>query len=151
MSLRFPYLSFRSPYPLVPLNGRTVRPRPVFSVTLIGPGGSLPQDALLDTGADDTVFHEGVAQRIGIDLTNAPLGSAISLLHGSVPVYYARVTMRIADNHERREWMAWVGFTPATIRFPTLGFAGFLQYFTATFHGEREEVELTVNGIYPGT
>jgi hypothetical protein len=34
---------------------------------------------------------------------------------------------------------------------PILGFAGFLQYFTATFIGDREEVELTVNSLYPGT
>ena len=25
-------------------------------------------------------------------------------------------------------------------RYPMLGFAGFLQYFTATFHGDREEL-----------
>ena len=31
-----------------------------------------------------------------------------------------------------------------------LGFAGCLQFFDALFHGEREEVELTVNGLYPG-
>ena len=43
---------------------------------------------------------------------------------------------------------AWVGFTSAPIRHPLLGFAGFLQYFTATFHGDREEVELAVNGTY---
>jgi hypothetical protein len=151
MSLRFRYKPYCFPSPLVPLDGRTVRPRPVFSVTLMGPGGSLPQDALLDTGADDTIFHERIAYRIGIDLTYAPSGSAGGLWGGSVPVSYARVTLRVADNRERREWEAWVGFTPASIRFPTLGFAGFLQYFTTTFHGDREVVELTVNGIYPGT
>jgi hypothetical protein len=31
------------------------------------------------------------------------------------------------------------------------GFAGFLQFFTAKFEGDREEVELTVNSLYPGT
>lgn len=151
MSLRFRYQSFRLSQPIMPLDGRTDRPRPVFNVTLIGPQGTMPQDALLDTGADDTVFPDRVAQLIGIDLTKAPSGNVGGLLQGSVPVRYARVTLRIADNQERREWEAWVGFTPARIRFPTLGFAGFLQYFTATFHGDREEVELTVNGIYPGT
>ena len=52
---------------------------------------------------------------------------------------------------EQREWPAWVGFTAASMPYPVLGFAGFLQFFTATFHGEREEVELTINGLYPGT
>jgi hypothetical protein len=32
-----------------------------------------------------------------------------------------------------------------------LGFAGFLQFFTATFRGDREEVELAVNVLYPGS
>lgn len=36
----------------------------------------------------------------------------------------------------------WVGFSPAISR-PLFGFAGFLQFFTATFHGDREQVELT--------
>jgi hypothetical protein len=151
MTLRFPYQNFRPAHRIAPLAGRSFRPRPVFSVTLIGPHGSTTQDALLDTGADDTVFPEWTAHRIGVDLTNAPLGSASSLLQGSVPVRYARVTLRIADNHERREWEAWVGFTLAPMRFPALGFIGFLQYFTTIFHGDREEVELTVNGLYPGT
>ncbi|HEY7156051.1 MAG TPA: retropepsin-like aspartic protease [Gemmataceae bacterium] len=151
MTLRFPYRNFRPAHQIVPLAGRIFRPRPVFSVTLSGPHGSAAQDALLDTGADDTVFPEWAVQRIGIDLTNAPLGHAGGLPQGSVPVRYARVTLRIADNHERREWEAWVGFTPSPIRFPVLGFIGFLQYFTATFHGDREEVELTVNNHYPGT
>jgi hypothetical protein len=123
----------------------------VFNVTLIGPQGTMPQDALLDTGADDTVFPDRAAQLIGIDLTTAPTGKVGGLLQGSVLVRYARVMLRIADNRERREWEAWIGFTPAKIRFPTLGYAGFLQYFTATFHGDREEIELTVNGQYPGT
>jgi hypothetical protein len=151
MTLRFPYRNFRPAHQIAPLAGRIFRPRPVFSVTLIGPQGSTAQDALLDTGADDTVFPEWTAQGIGIDLTHAPLGFVRGLPQGSVPVRYGRVTMRIADNHERREWEAWVGFTPAPIRFPALGFIGFLQYFTAIFHGDREEVELTVNGQYPGT
>jgi hypothetical protein len=151
MSLRFRYQNFRLANPIVPLDGRTVRPRPVFSVTLIGPRTSVAQDGLLDTGADDTVFPHHIARRIGIDLTKAPSGNVGGLRQGSVRVRYARVTLRIADNQERREWEAWVGFTRARIRFPTLGFAGFLQYFKATFRGDREEVELAVNGQYPGT
>jgi hypothetical protein len=61
------------------------------------------------------------------------------------------VTLRVADNQEWREWQAWVGFTSTKLRHPLLGFAGFLQYFTATLHGDREELELTVNSLYAGT
>lgn len=70
---------------------------------------------------------------------------------GSGLLRFAQVTLRIADNKERREWQAWVGFTTAPLPHSLLGYAGFLQYFTATFHGDREEVELTVNGLYSGT
>ena len=45
----------------------------------------------------------------------------------------------------------WVGFTSAPLRRALLGFAGFLPFYSAHFHGDREEVELTVNTLYPGT
>lgn len=37
------------------------------------------------------------------------------------------------------------------LRQALLGFGGFLQFFTATFRGDHEEVELAVNSLYPGT
>jgi hypothetical protein len=43
-----------------------------------------------------------------------------------------------------------VAFTPVRLWRPILGFAGCLQFFTATFHGDREEVELVINALYPG-
>jgi len=107
-------------------------------------------NGLLDIGADDTVFPEAVAVRIGVDLTNAPSGVGEGVGLNSLPLRYAEVTLRIADNQEQREWRGWVAFTPAPLRRPLLGFAGFLQFFTATFHGDREEVDLTVNSLYPG-
>ena len=135
---------------IVTLGGRFSRPRPILTVLLRGPFGDYPTDALIDTGSDDCVFPLHIAKRIGIDLTTAPLGSASGVGIASVTLYYTQVTLRIADNHEQREWQAWVGFTSAPLKRPLLGFAGFLQFFTATFHGDREEVELTVNSLYPG-
>jgi len=151
MSLRFPYLQVARGGPIVSLGGKVHRPRPVIGVTILGPAGAVPYDGLLDTGSDDVLFPEAVAAFIGIDLTNAPQGTMSAFGHRSIPVRYAEATLRIADNQERREWRAWVGFAPVVRRYALLGFAGFLQYFTATFHGDREEVELTVNGQYPGT
>jgi predicted aspartyl protease len=149
--MRFSYQSLPVPHPLVPLQGRTDRPKPIIAVTVIGPAGTSTQDALLDTGADDTVLPERVAKKIGIDLSNAPTASGAGVGQAILPLRYAQVTLRIADKQEQREWTAWVGFTSGKIRLPLLGFAGFLQYFTATFLGDREEVELAVNGLYPGT
>jgi hypothetical protein len=151
MSLSFPYLQVAMGRPIVSLGGKLHRPRPVIGVSIGGPDGTIPYDGLLDTGSDDVLFPEDVAALIGIDLINAPQGMIGGLGRGALPVRYAEATLRIADNQERREWRAWVGFVPVVRRYALLGFAGFLQYFTATFHGDREEVELTVNGLYPGT
>jgi hypothetical protein len=49
-------------------------------------------------------------------------------------------TFRIADVHEHREWQGWVGFTSVPMRQLLLGYAGVLQFFSAHFHGDREEV-----------
>jgi hypothetical protein len=120
-------------------------------VTLIGPTGSVSRDCLADTGADDTVFPESLAAQIGLDLTNAPTGTASGVGLVSSPIRFAVVRFRIGTLSEQREWQGWVGFTPAPLRRPLIGHAGFLQYFTATFHGDAEKLELTVNATYPGT
>ncbi len=151
MSLRFPYLQVAMGRPIVSLGGRVHRPRPVIGVAIRGPAGIIPYDGLLDTGSDDVLFPEDVAALIGIDLTNAPQGMASAFGQRAIPVRYAEAILLTADNQERREWRAWVSFAPVVRRYALLGHAGFLQYFTSTFHGDREEVELTVNGIYPGT
>ncbi len=64
---------------------------------------------------------------------------------------YARVPLRISDGQEQRQWEAWVGFSAAPLSRPLMGYAGLLQFFGASFLGDIEVVELTVNGSYPGT
>jgi hypothetical protein len=63
----------------------------------------------------------------------------------------ASIHLCVADNNERREWPAIVGFAPVGRRLPVLGFAGFLEYFTAIFHGDSQIVQLTINSLYPGS
>ncbi len=65
-------------------------------------------------------------------------------------VRYTQITLRLTDGVEGREWPTWVGFSPS-IQRPLFGFTGFLQFVTAIFHGDREQVELAVNRLYPGT
>jgi predicted aspartyl protease len=151
MSMRFSYVRVTGRRPIPSLAGQLYRPRPLIPVTLLGPAGSIARDALLDTGADDTVFSDVVAHALGIDLTNAPTGEASGA--GMVPVAlrYAQVRLRVTDGREFRDWSARIGFTSARLKQPLLGFAGFLQYFTAKFDGDLEEVELTINRKYPGT
>lgn len=151
MSLHFSYRLTNLAKPVYSLGGRTVRPRPLVDLTIIGPTDSRVLRALLDTGADDTILPEAFAALIGIDLSTAPVGSQHNPGLGAIAVRYATVKLRLTDGVEFREWPAIVGFTPARLVYPALGFAGVLQFFTATFRGETEEVELTVNGLYPGT
>lgn len=152
MTLYFPYSNYSTPNPVWPLNGRLVRPRPMIVVAVVGPAGTMVDKGLMDTGADDTVFSEVVAFRIGIDLSQAPTSVAAGIGgSGASAIRYAEVKLRISDGKEHREWPARVGFTSASLHRPLLGYAGFMQFFTAAFHGDRECVELTVNGSYPGT
>lgn len=151
VSLLFSYTPFKVAQGIPSLAGRTERPRPVITVTVVGPSGTRPAPALLDPGADDTLFPEDMAPLLGIDLSAAPSRSGAGFGMHTATIRYAEVTLRITDGQERREWKAWVGFTSAKLRQSLLGFAGFLQFFTASFHGDREEVELTVNGTYRGS
>ena len=63
---------------------------------------------------------------------------------------FARVTLRLTDGREYREWPAWVGFVTGPLHKSVLGYAGCLQFFDATFFGEDEVAELLANSLYPG-
>jgi hypothetical protein len=123
----------------------------LLDVAVIRPRASRLRVAVLDMAADDTVFPASLAALLGIDLTHAPQGTSSGVGSQGILVQYAQVTLRLTDGREFREWPAWVGFTSASLPYPMLGFAGCLQFFNAHFLGDREEVELTVNNLYPGT
>ena len=125
--------------------------RNAIAVTLVGSGGTKATEALLDTGSDDRVFPDQHAAILGVDLANAPQRVLTGISPGGYSVRYALVRLRLTDGIEFREWPAWVGFTNAPLPHPTLGYAGCLQFFTATFRGDAQEVELTVNSAYTGT
>lgn len=150
MSILFRYRRFPVQHPIIPLRGRRERPRPLIPMALAGPIGQRALDAVLDTGADDTIFSDGIAAEVGIDLRDAPQGSGKGVGGERIPLRYAEVTLRITDGREFRKWLGWVGFTAVNLGRPLLGFAGFLEYFTATFYGDREEVKLSANRKFRG-
>jgi hypothetical protein len=150
--MKFPYLVATLKTPVPSLGGAFVRPRPVLAARFIGPAGTQLIDGLLDTGSDDTVLEDWVAALIGADLTQA-VRRDIGLVGRVQPVRvnYVSLKIRITDGaHEVYEWPAVIGFTPAKLRFPLLGYAGFLQFFNADFRGDDGEVTLTPNKIFPG-
>jgi len=151
MTIRIRYPRYVASQPLHGSVTRVVRPRPVIAITVVGPTGAHLINGLVDTGADDSVFPVEVGEKIGLDLSLAEVGTAHGVGGPDVEVRYVDVRLRIADNQEHREWIARVGFAPLGSTYALLGFAGFLQYFTACFHGDLEFVELTTNALYPGT
>ncbi len=151
MTLRFRYRRYGRSQPVVSLKGRKERPRPVVAVALVGPKGQVAKDAMVDPAADDTVFPAKLATAVGVDLARAPRGEATGVGKKKVRLRFAEVTLRLTDGKEFREWRGWVGFTATRLDHPLLGFSGCLEYFSATFHGDSEELELTVNSRYPGT
>jgi hypothetical protein len=150
MLMRFQYRQVKINRPSVALGGRLLRPRTLVTVAVLHSGAYDVLDALLDTGADDTVFPEDVAKHLGVDLTNAPTGEASGVGLAVTRIRFAPVKLRLSGGREFREWIALVGFA-ARLKQPLLGYAGCLQFFTATFYGDLQEVELTINGTYPGT
>jgi hypothetical protein len=151
MTMRFPYTPLRVARPVWTLGGRQTRLQPLLTVALVGPTATLAQRGLLDSGADDTVFPEALAPLIGLDLSTAVVGEVTGVSGSSVAVRFAEVKLRLTDGIEFREWPARVAFAATPMRRPLFGFAGFLQFFDVVFRGAAEEVELTVNHLYPGT
>jgi predicted aspartyl protease len=104
---------------------------------------------LLDSGADDVVFPEDYAALIGLDLTNAPTGSASGVSTGTATLRYAQVTLQLTDGNEIHTWPVWVAFTSTPLRTPLLGISGLLRYFEATFQGDFQQVVLEPNTLFP--
>ncbi len=137
--------------PSMPANS-VVRYRPLVPITIIGPGNASFsfERALLDTGSDDSVFPIDVAKRLGIRLK--PLtGHGMrwrGLFHA---IRFGDVDLALSDTISIWQWGAVIGFSPAPIRYPILGQAGFLQYFGARFLGADLAVELEINRDFPGS
>jgi hypothetical protein len=147
--MRFPYLAQHTRQPIYPLGRATVRAYPVCSTSVSSPRSALARDGLVDSGADDTIFPSRLAPLLGIDLTNAPLGSAHSVSGAVLTYRYAHVTLRISDGLETCEWPAIVGFY-IHLRWLIFGQTGFLEFFDAQLLGARRELVLTPNASFPG-
>jgi hypothetical protein len=149
--MRIAYVPSISSTPLPLAGGGVVLPRPILPVRITGPTNSYFTDCLLDTGADWTIFEQSVAAQIGLDLSQAHVRTVQLVGRKSFLCSYALVQMRITDgSNETYEWPAMVGFVPFALRRPQLGYAGFLQFFDADFHGGDQEVYLTPNHTFSG-
>jgi hypothetical protein len=123
----------------------------MFAITVMAPGRSVSVDGIVDSAATDVVLPLRVAQGLGIDLTNAPIGQA-KQAGGAVLTYrYAHVRLRIADSREAYEWDATVGFLNLPGRaYGLFGHAGFLDFFDTTLRGAAKEVIVLPNAAFQG-
>lgn len=147
MRLIFPYRDLLTSNP-----GIAAIPRPIITISLVGPHTTRISEAIVDTAADHIVFPERIAGQIGIQLTTGRKGKATVASGAEVPVTFATVTLRILDIHGiGLEWDASVGFTPVEPVMPMIGFTGFLEYLVATFDSTKEELSLKLTRRFPGT
>jgi hypothetical protein len=97
------------------------------------------------------VFPSALAQRIGVDLSQAPQRRSQGVgTSQPTPVLYAPVILVLSDSVQTVRWRATVGFVSAVLRFSLLGIAGGLQFFRTTLD-DLHEVELVPNASLPMT
>jgi len=129
------------PYREDPQHSRLGKPvfRPFVQVSLANGGTSTTMlDGLIDTGADSILVSDLLAEQLDIDLT-AHEGETRHAVGGrTMNVRYKTVALRLhphdGEIHERREWMAQVGFVENwhSYSLVLLGSVGFLDQFTVT-------------------
>lgn len=151
--LEFPYQPerIRGNTPPSLASGERYQWRPLIPIKLLCPSGVVLRfdRALIDCGSHDTVLPLQAMSFGGI----APLAASgyrvrwSGLLHD---LQFGRAELRL-EGSAIYQWTAVVGFTSASIRYPLLGVAGFLQYFDLTLRGAARMIELTPNATYPGT
>jgi hypothetical protein len=150
--MRFPYLPLHTRRLVHPLTPTTARFLPIFSVSLLYGGRVQTMDGLLDSASSDTIFPLPWAQKLGIDLSRAPVGQSVQA--GGVALFYryAPVRLHVSDGRETCQWDALVAFlsVPGKIR-ATLGHAGFLEFFDSFLFSSRLEVELHPNAAFSGS
>lgn len=126
--------------------------RPVITIRIAGPQAAARWDALVDTGADETLLPLSLSQLLGVDLDGRPTSQAAGISGDKLTIYYGEVALQISSGNETVEWRDMVGFVEfenADDEVIVLGHGACLDYFTATFDGERAELTLQANGLLP--
>lgn len=142
--MRFSYQQYDvEPSATLP-SGRLYRPEVPLDV--FGRSRRRSTLALLDTGADETVFPASFARRLTIDLDLSEMARAAG--GHDLQLRTGHVVLSLSDGREQLRWAATVSFLEFELpedEVVLLGHAGFLEFFTAEFDGERREVQLTPN------
>jgi hypothetical protein len=128
--------------------------RPLIPVRIISPAGDADHLAFVDPGSDDTLLPRSVATRVGAAVDDTQAANTSGFGGASLPVAPGDVELLLTDGLAVYRWPAHVGFVTfadADDEMSILGHSGFLDFFTATFHGDRKLLELVPNPTFPGT
>ena len=147
--MNFPYLSY-----LAQDNGtQTQLYRPVIPVDLARPSGELDFYGLVNTGSDDTLISRFLAKELGLEIDDSQTSNVRGIAEEIVTIASAVVELRIADETEFASWEASVGVIGVEEEehdFVILGHSACLDFFTATFDGDRRALEMFPNPNFPG-
>ena len=127
--------------------------RPEIWIRLRGPQGNLRYKALLDTGADRTIIPESIAMRLGIVLRDADGAPATGFGGQKLQTRHAEVELVLEADGESYQWTItgdFVAVASDAAETILLGYAGFLEYFRATFDPEFGVIDLDPNSLHPG-
>jgi predicted aspartyl protease len=120
------------------------------TVDVIGPAATETIQALVDTGSDETVFPASLADTIGVRLDHSSAGKAAAVGGHAVELVPGSVILQIARSGQEFRWETKVSFLATQNleeEVALLGYAGFLEFFRATFDSEKHELELTPNSM----
>jgi predicted aspartyl protease len=148
--MKFAYREYVSIFPGT--NDYRLILRPVITIRVVGPKSDARWDALVDSGADETLFPVSLAEALGIELNQQLTSEAAGISGDRLKIHYGDVELRIESGQEFVAWKTAVGFVDfgsASDEVIILGHGGCLDYFTATFDGEKAELELVPNSLLP--
>ena len=126
--------------------------RPELTIRVSGRDGqSADYAALVDTGADQIVFPFAVAEELGIVVQPALGPNAETFSGGHLTLSFADIELAIHGDGEELRWptRAYFDQNESARDFLILGHMGFLEFFTAIFHGGDFTLELEPNEHFP--
>ena len=114
--------------------------RPIISVMLIGPKGSVIVDALIDSGADKCLFHSDLAKEIGLDLQDGKQEMFSGITGKQIAAFEHKVYLQVLEIDKKIELFA--GFVDVPGVFAILGQEGFFDNFRIKFEKDHNSIEI---------
>jgi hypothetical protein len=148
--MKFPYREYLSVFPGT--SDYRLILRPIITIRVVGTKSDARWDALVDSGADETLFPMSLAEALGVELDQQLVSEAAGISGDRLKIRYGNVELRIEDGEDIIAWNTAVGFVDfgsPSDEVIILGHGGCLDFFTATFDGEKAELELVPNSLLP--